>query len=186
MHLANEGDHVVFTEAEDLDIFDNHQFVVVLVKDSTIDQIPHILFVAFREVHESFRVPFRRSAQTFSLRVLADTFEDGSNSARELVETSLGFFGCLIKSFAGSKCCKSQQIFRQRGGILQGQLSPSKSMGGFSVYGLAGREMVVGVGGASSLLSRAGTCGLEDPFASVFTSSIRPRQEVPADVAAAF
>jgi hypothetical protein len=73
-----------------------------------------------------------------------------------------------------------------RKGGLHGQLNPSKSMGGLRVYGLAGRDTVIGVGGASSLLSRAGPCWPEVFLDSVFTSPSRPRHEVPSLVAAAF
>lgn len=45
-----------------------------------------------------------------------------------------------------------------------GQLSPSKSIGGFNVYGLAGRSEGGGVGGALSLGSLASTSSSESPF----------------------
>lgn len=47
---------------------------------------------------------------------------------------------------------------------LLGQLNPSKSMGGFKVYGLAGRSERGGVGGASSLGSLASVSSCDTSF----------------------
>lgn len=41
---------MVFTQREDFNIFHNNQFVMVLVEDSTIDKISHILFIALGKV----------------------------------------------------------------------------------------------------------------------------------------
>jgi hypothetical protein len=100
MHLTNEGDHMMFAETEDLDIFDNDKLVVIFVEDSAIDEISHVLFVAFCEVHESFRVSLGGLAKSFSLGIFADTFEDGSDGTSQFIQSCLSLLGGLVEAFA--------------------------------------------------------------------------------------
>ena len=38
-HLSNDGDEVVFTQTEELDVFHNHHLIVVLVENCVVQNV---------------------------------------------------------------------------------------------------------------------------------------------------
>ena len=106
MHLAYKWHHMMLAETENFYVFDDDKLVMVFVKDSTVNKVSHILFVAFCEVHKSFRISFRRFSQAFSFWVFADALEDRADSVSEFVESNLGFLRRLIESFSSSESCQ--------------------------------------------------------------------------------
>lgn len=79
----------MFTQRIHLDILDNNQFVMVLVKDSAIDQVAHVLLVTLGEIEHRLCVPFRRLPQPFSLRILPDTLENCLYGPRQFLDPLL-------------------------------------------------------------------------------------------------
>lgn len=65
---------MVLTEREYIDVLDNHQLIMIFVKDRAIDQIPYVLLVALSEVQHSFRVSLGGLTETFALGVLTNAF----------------------------------------------------------------------------------------------------------------
>jgi hypothetical protein len=74
---------------------------VVLVEDSTIHQVPNVLLVSLGEIKHSFGVSQRSLAETFTLWVLSNTFEDCANGSRELLKSLFGLFRCRFLALSG-------------------------------------------------------------------------------------
>lgn len=81
-HLAHEGDHMMLAQREYLDVFHDNQLVMVFVENGTIDQVAHILLIAFSEVKHGLRISFGCFAKTLSFRVLPDTLQNSPHSSR--------------------------------------------------------------------------------------------------------
>lgn len=79
----------MFAQAEHFNILHNYQLVVILMKYSTIDNVPQILFIAFREEHHGFCVALRCAIKSFSIRVFADTLQHSSYGTRKLLQALL-------------------------------------------------------------------------------------------------
>lgn len=107
---------------------------MVLVENRPVDQIPYVLFIPLGEVQHGFRIPRRRLPQSLPFRILPDTFEDGLHCPSQLLDTLVGLFGGRIESLprSGAYSVRSSSSTRCRMN-LHGQLSPSKSIGGFRV-----------------------------------------------------
>lgn len=70
---------------------------MILVKDSAIDNIAQILFVALCEEQHSLGVTLGCIQQALAVRVLAEAFQHGPHGARELLQIlCLFFFGRLL------------------------------------------------------------------------------------------
>jgi hypothetical protein len=65
-----------------LNILHNDQLIMILMEDGTINNIPHILLIPSGEKQHGFCISFWGAEEAFSGRVLADTLEDGTDSAR--------------------------------------------------------------------------------------------------------
>lgn len=72
VYLAGKWYHMMLTQREYLYIFDNYQFIMVLMEDSSIDKITDVLLIPFGEEEHSFGISLRRTPQAFSLRILSD------------------------------------------------------------------------------------------------------------------
>ena len=64
----------MLTKREHLYILHYNQFIMIFVKYSTIDQIPHILLVAFREEQHSLRVSLWCTSEAFPFWILTNAF----------------------------------------------------------------------------------------------------------------
>jgi hypothetical protein len=139
LYLSSERNHVVLAKREDINILDNHQLIMVLVEDGAIHQVPHILLVTLGEVKHSFGISHWGFAETLPFWIFSNAFQDRSDSSRELVKSFLGLFFGRFLALSGSgawgtwliaelKICSRFEEYD-----LQGQLRPSKSMGGFKV-----------------------------------------------------
>jgi hypothetical protein len=82
----------MLAQGEDIDILDNHQLIVVLVEDRTVHQVPDILLVALGEVKHGLGVSQGGLAETLTLWVLSNTFEDCPDGSRKLLKSLFGLF----------------------------------------------------------------------------------------------
>src|SRR2546428_5517968 len=57
-------------------VFHNHQFVVVLVVEADLQQLPRILLQPGKQLFVHLRDAARRAQESFTLRILADTFDN--------------------------------------------------------------------------------------------------------------
>lgn len=92
-YLSAKGHHVMFTEGEDVNILDNHQFVMVLVEDCPIHQVPDVLLVALGEVKHGLGISLGGLAKTLTFRILADTFQNRPYGACQLLDPFLSLLG---------------------------------------------------------------------------------------------
>lgn len=67
----------MLAQRENLNIFDNDKLIVIFVKDSSINQITDVLFIAFGKVKHGFCIALGRPSQTFSVWIFSYTFQDG-------------------------------------------------------------------------------------------------------------
>lgn len=65
---------------------------MVFMEDCSIYQISDILFVALGEEKESLRIPLRSFPKAFSVRILANTFEDSLHRSRQFLNPFFGLF----------------------------------------------------------------------------------------------
>lgn len=75
----------MLAETEDFDVLYDDEFVVIFVKDSAINNVPQILFVAFGEVHHSLCITLRRAVKALSFWVFSDAFEQCTDCSGELL-----------------------------------------------------------------------------------------------------
>ena len=84
--LAKKRQQVVFAEAEELDVFHNHHFVIGNAKRGAIEDVLRVLVVAAGQKFQRLFITFRRLAQAFAIGVFADQFDNfadvAGNSAR--------------------------------------------------------------------------------------------------------
>ena len=66
----------MLAQREDLDILHNNELVVVLMEDSTIDNVTHVLLVSFGEEEHGLCISIRRITQSFALRVFSYAFKN--------------------------------------------------------------------------------------------------------------
>ena len=114
---------------------------MVFVKHSSIDQVPNILFITFCEEKHSFGISFGCAPQSFSVLILTYAFQYRLDSLLQSLDPFLSFFRSRFETFP----CPDTYIYQlvkslSRMGSSLGQLNPSKSTGGFKVYGLCGRS----------------------------------------------
>ena len=76
---------MMLAKTENVDILHNNQLIVILVKNSPVDQIPHVLFVTLCEEHHGLCVSIRRAQKTFAVWVFTDAFEDRAYGAGEFL-----------------------------------------------------------------------------------------------------
>lgn len=97
MHLAHKGNQMVLAKGEDLDVPHDDELVMVLVEDSTVDDVAQVLFVTLCEEEQRFRVALWCVEQPLTVGVFAQTLEHSPDSARQLLEVRhLLLFGCLL------------------------------------------------------------------------------------------
>jgi hypothetical protein len=85
---------MVLTQGEDIDVFHNDQFIVILMENRSVDQIPNIFLVALGEVEHGLRVSLGGLAEPFSLWVFSNAFKDCPHSSSKLLDPFFGLFGC--------------------------------------------------------------------------------------------
>ena len=83
---------------------------MIFVKYSTIDQIPHVLLVAFREEQHSLCVALRCTSEAFSFWILANAFQYSLYSPFELLQTLFGFLGGGFPSLSRPETYCSLQL----------------------------------------------------------------------------
>lgn len=93
---------MVLAQREHLDILDNHQLVMILMEDRTIDKIPYILLIALGKVEHGLGISLWGLAQALSFRVLSDTLQNRPNSSCELLNALLCLFGRRLQSLPGT------------------------------------------------------------------------------------
>lgn len=74
MYLTGERDEMVFAHGKDLDVLNDHHFVMVLGEDGVVDDDTQVVLVALREVEHGFGIAGWSVKETFARGVLADTF----------------------------------------------------------------------------------------------------------------
>ena len=79
-YLPSKRYHMVFAQREDLDIFDNHELIMIFVEDCSVDQVTDVLLIAFGEVKHGFCIALRRPSQTLSVRIFTYTFQNSRYS----------------------------------------------------------------------------------------------------------
>ena len=72
---------MMLAKRENLNVLDNDELVVVLVKHRPVDNVPNVLFVALCKIQHCLGISFRRAADAFSVRVFTDTLQNGSHRA---------------------------------------------------------------------------------------------------------
>jgi len=93
---------MVFAQAKDIDVLDNNQLIMVLMEDSSIHNIPQILFVSFCEKHHGLGIPLRRIAQSFTIWILTNAFKDCADRVGKFALTLFGFLWGSVKSLFGA------------------------------------------------------------------------------------
>jgi hypothetical protein len=89
---------MVFTQAKDIDVLDNDQFIMILMEDRTVHNIPQILFVSFCEKHHGFCIPLWSVTQSFAIWILADAFKDCAHRVCKFALTFFRFLWGSVKS----------------------------------------------------------------------------------------
>lgn len=84
---------MVLAERKHLNIFDDDQLIVVFVEDCTIDEIAHILFIAFGEEHQGLGISLRRPADPLAVRVFTNALENYLYGAGQGLQSLFCFFG---------------------------------------------------------------------------------------------
>jgi hypothetical protein len=144
----------MFAKTEDLDVFNNHQFIMSFMKDRAVNNIPHILLVALCKEKHRLSISFRCSKEPFTGGVFAETFEDSLDCARELRKTLSSLFGCFFESLACSTTYMlSVPPIGSEGMLVLGLLNPSKSMTGLG-------DRVPGSGSSGEASSRGSLAAL--------------------------
>ena len=80
-YLPRKRYHMMLTQREDLNVFDNDELIMIFVEDCSIDQITDILLIAFSKVKHGFCIALRCSSQTLSVWIFPYTFQDSRYSA---------------------------------------------------------------------------------------------------------
>jgi hypothetical protein len=101
-YLSCEWYHVVFAKRIDVNVLDNDQLIVILVEDSAVDQVPNILLVTLGEVKHGLGVSLGCLTKPFSLRILADAFENRADSSGQLLKSLFGLLRCRLLPLSGS------------------------------------------------------------------------------------
>lgn len=100
MHLAREGHQVVLAHAKDLNVLDDHHFVMALLEDGPVDDVAHVLLVALGEIEHGLGVTLGRGEETLTVGVFAEAFEKGADGALHLVQTLLLLGFGLLQTLA--------------------------------------------------------------------------------------
>lgn len=95
-HFSGKGHQVVLAQRKYLNVSYNHQFVVVFMKDGSIDNIPQVLLVTFGEEEQRLCVPLGCVQQALAIRILAQTLEHCPYSARQLLQILGLLFVCRL------------------------------------------------------------------------------------------
>lgn len=109
---------------------------MVFRKYRIIDQIPHILFVSLGEKEHSLRIPFRGTSKPFTLWIFTNAFENGFDCPFQFLQPLQPLFRRGFQAFPRSKTYSEPSAAASKGRPnldSHGQLSPSKSIGGFKV-----------------------------------------------------
>ncbi|MNZ74022.1 hypothetical protein D3C78_924560 [compost metagenome] len=76
MRLADEGQDVVFAKRVQLDVVDDHHFIVVGGEQRAIDDLFDTLFVAMAKVLHGFGCAHRGVEQAFAVWIFTESDED--------------------------------------------------------------------------------------------------------------
>ena len=106
-NLAHKGNQMVLAKGEDLDVPHNDELVMVLVEDSTVDDVAQVLFVALCEEEQRFRVAIGCIEQAFAVGVFSDALQHGSHGTGQLGQPLLLLFGGCFLAFAGALACNA-------------------------------------------------------------------------------
>lgn len=93
--LANERHQMVFAQAVNLDILHDYQLIMIFLEDRVVNDVSKVLFITLREEHHRLRVTLRGSMQALSLGILANAFQNRTNSTRQLFQACRGLLGVL-------------------------------------------------------------------------------------------
>lgn len=85
-HFSGKGHQVVLAQRKYLNVSYNHQFIVVFVKDGSVDDIPQVLLVTLGEEEQCLCVPLGCVQQTLTIWILAQTLKHCPYSARQLLQ----------------------------------------------------------------------------------------------------
>ena len=80
---------MVLAEGEDLDISHNDELIVVLVEDSTVDDVAQVLFIALGEEEQGLSIALGCVQQSLAVWIFAQTLKHRSDSTRQLLQ--IGF-----------------------------------------------------------------------------------------------
>lgn len=83
----------MLAKRENLDILNDDQLIMILMKHSSIDKIPHVLFIPLGEIQHRLCIPLRRLTQTLPLGVLTDAFKDSPHRVGQFLDPIVGLFG---------------------------------------------------------------------------------------------
>jgi len=83
---------------------------VALLKYGAIDNVADVLLVALGEEKHRPRVALWGGKQPFSVWVLTDTFEEGSDGALHALQTFLFLFGALLETLACAPARTTQAV----------------------------------------------------------------------------
>src|SRR5947209_5204123 len=111
MHFAEEWQHVMFTQAEHLDVLDDDHLVVIDFEQSAAQELGWVFTISSRQELNGFGHALWRSLQTVALRILAEVLE---NLKICFLQSRLGFFHFWRQSFGHRhhtfRCCAFHSV----------------------------------------------------------------------------
>lgn len=99
----------MLAECKNVDVFDDDELVMILVKDCIIDNVTQVFLVSLCKEHHGLGIALRRAVQALALRIFAKAFKDGTNCAGKLLMTILRFFCRCIESGTCAYTCHDCQ-----------------------------------------------------------------------------
>src|ERR1051325_729820 len=83
VRLAEEGQHMVLAEAEELDIFDDHHLVILDLEDGAVKEFVNVGMITAGQKTESLAHTFGRTHQSLTSRVFTEAGQDFGNMRRD-------------------------------------------------------------------------------------------------------
>lgn len=105
---------MVLAERKDLDVLHNDELIMVLVEDGAVDNVKQVLLVSLCEEQHSLRVALWGLEKALTVGVLAQAFENGPNSARQLCKAVLLLLIGSLFALARSQACVVRQLLEKR------------------------------------------------------------------------
>ncbi len=79
MHLAVKRQHMVLTQAEELNVLHDHHLVVFHAVDSTVHYLFDILGIPARQITQRLFHSLRRAQQPVTFRIFTDRFQHAAD-----------------------------------------------------------------------------------------------------------